>query len=510
MKKLLNIRLFTILGFTVFALLLYGLTIRGHLGIPTPKQIEFEQNGGGHPFETSQERSRYALLLSMVHEKTFAIDKYASMGTPDIGQINGHYFSFFPPGASILAIPLYLLGLKVGAAQMAVFSVSTIFALATMILMLKFAFRIGLHWTIAVFSAVAFGFATNAWGYSVTLYAHLISAFLLLLGLYVTVFFTKSHSFKTAAAVWLIYALAVFIDFPNLFIFLPVVTLLSLNAFNVTNDKEKKSYDLEIRWKYVLAPIVFVLLMAAYGYYNYVNFGDPLKLSNTIPRVKDLKEVVAAMPEGDRRSVGALNPRNMLEGFRSFLISHDRSLVVFSPVVLLFIFGVGYLKETKKLINVGLIAIPVTCLVMYTMFGDPYGGWAFGSRYMIASLPALCLLAGVGLQRFYKNIFIKLFYSLVFIYSAAVSLLAPLTTNVIPPYVEARGSNFNSFYTLNIDMLKDNQLNSFVYNHVLQGSISGVQYYFVILSIVVLAAMVLIWLPKKAYEAEQVSLEARV
>ena len=486
---------------TVIALVLYAVTIRGNLGNPTPQQINSTLKSNGQAFETSQERARYALILSLTNDHSFAIDNYAALGTPDIGKANGHYYSFFPPGASILALPLYLIGIQIGAAQMFTFFISTIFAFLTMLLLVRFALKLKLHWSAALFAAISFGFATNAWGYSVTFYAHLISAFILLLGLYLTLFLEEKRAGITAVAVWTLYALGVFIDFPNLLIFFPIVLLLTYKTFQVS--KNTSTIAIRLDWRYLLAPLIFVAMMGGYGYYNYVHFGNPTTLSNFLPRVKDVSAIELKTHEAGREATSALKTRNMLEGFRSFIISDDRGIVRYSPVVLLFIFGIGYLKRKRRIIEISLFSIAMICLTLYTMFGDPYGGWAFGSRYLIAILPELCILAAVGLHRFGRDIksnidiLVRYVYSIVFIYSAAISLLAPLTTNVIPPKVEGDGLGLRHDYVINLQMLQYDELNSFFYNHILHGVVNGFTYYYIILAFVVAIGLFAIWYPKK-------------
>ena len=176
------------LALAIIAIVFFTLTIRGNVGNPTPEQIDKSLNHNGQAFETSQERSRYALILSMYYDHAFSIDNYASMGTPDIGFIKGHFFSFFPPGASVLALPLFVVGQQLGIAQLAVFSITTLFSFFTMLLIIRFCYQLKLHWSICLLAAISFGFATNAWGYSVTLYAHVISSFFILLGLYSLLF----------------------------------------------------------------------------------------------------------------------------------------------------------------------------------------------------------------------------------------------------------------------------------------------------------------------------------
>lgn len=489
MKKLL-----TPLVLIFFSFFLYFFTFRGHAGNPTAQQIEFEQNSSGQPFETSQERSRWALILSLINDHSFAIDKYASIGTPDIGKINGHYYSFFPPMASIIAVPFYLIGSRLDIAQIAVFFMPMLFALGTMLLIYKYCTKLGLHWSVALFSAFAFGFATSAWGYSVTLFAHLISAFFLLLGLYI-VSFTEKHSFLRAAAFWTVYAMAVYTDFPNVFIFLPLAIVMSLNLFDVKN--EDKKIKVNLRLKYFFAPLIFAVFMGLYGYYNYVNFGNPTTLSNTIPRVQDLKVADKAVPETDKNSGQALKTRNFTNGLYTFFLSPDRSLFVYTPSVLLFIFGIGYMASKDKKIEVLLLSMPATCLTLYCMFGDPYGGWAFGSRYLVAIMPELIIMAGLGLQRFAKNIWVKILYTLVLIYGTGVALLAPITTNVIPPFVEARYLNLDYTYIINWRMIMQNNLSSFFYNYILDKSFPAFYYYLGILAFTSILFTILIWIPKK-------------
>jgi hypothetical protein len=478
------------------SIILYTFTVRGNWGNPTSSEIDANLKTSGQAFETSQERARYALVLSLVNDHTYNIDNYAQMATPDVGRANGHYYSFFPPGASILAVPFYLAGHALGGAQMFTFLISTVFSLLTMLVIAKFCLKLGLHWSVALFASLAFGFATNAWGYSVTFYAHLISAFILISGLYITVFSENKYIILKAFCIGFLYALAVYIDFPNLLIFFPIACLFTLKAFSINKDNEK--FELRIDWRYFIAPVVFIVLMGVYCWTNYVNFGSPTVFSNFLPRVRDVVAIEDNLQELGRDPSSATNTRNMLEGLHSFIVSPDRGLLKYSPIVLLFILGLGYFKDKRRNIEVILLTLPLVCLLLYSMFGDPYGGWAFGSRYMLAVLPELCILAAIGLQRF--GIFAKILYSIVFIYSASVSLLAPLTTNVIPPSVEAGGLGLSDDYSINLQMLASSHLNSFFYNHVLQGRISGIDYYSSILILIVLIGAFAIWFPRKKYE----------
>lgn len=472
----------------------YFLTIRGGFGSPTPHEVEHVLQASGKPFETSQERSRWAMILSIVKEKRIEIDTYASMGTPDIGRINNHYYSFFPPMMSVFAIPMYLLGERFNATQLFTFVTPAFFALGTMILILYIGRYYKFHWSISLLSALLYGFATSAWGYSVTLFAHVASGFFLLLGIYLTIVPQKRPTLA-AFGVWTSYIFAIYLDYPNAFIFLPIAITAFLQGFQIhTTNKHTK---LSMHPGILLAPLVFVLGLGLYGYYNYRLFGKATTFSNTIPRVKDLKEVDLAVPETSKNAGQSLKTRNIVNGLYVFLFSPDRSVAIYTPAILLFVFGLTYFasrKHTKA--QLLLVSVPATCFTLYTMFGDPWGGWAFGSRYLVAIMPELIILAGAGLQQFNRNIWIKILYSIVVIYSSASCLLAPLTTNVIPPLIEAYGLGIDYTYIINWNMLKNNNLDSFAYNNYFHQWFSGMQYYGMILGFLALIFLILIWIPK--------------
>jgi hypothetical protein len=488
---------------SIFVLSLFFLTIRGSFGIPTPVEIDTKLNNSGQAFETSQERSRYALILSLVNYHRFDLGEYASMGTPDIGQINGKYYSFFPPTASVLAIPLYLIGLKINAPQILTFLISTIFSILTMIMIYKFMLSQKTHWSVAIFTSIAFAFGTNAWGYSVTLYAHLISAFALVAGIYFATI--KQKNWQNALIIWLLYAFAILVDFPNIFAFFPIALLVGLRLFEINNNKDE--FKLKLKIGMIIGPIIFLFFMAGYGYYNYIHFESPLKFSNTLNRVRDLKKIEDSNPENKNlESVGALKTRNFINGIYSFTVSHDRGVLIYSPVILLFIFGLSQLRKKDKEMKLLLISVPLINLLTYSMFGDPYGGWAYGSRYMIAIMPELMIIAGLGLdyyakssKKFLKYLVLTL-YSVVFMYSSYMALLSPLTTNVIPPTVEAGSLSLADDYRINKERLHLSHLNSFAYNNYFKDYVTGYGYFYWILIPLNVYALSLIWWPKDRQE----------
>jgi hypothetical protein len=117
------------------------------------------------------------------------------------------------------------------------------------------------------------------------------------------------------------------------------------------------------------------------------------------------------------------------------------------------------------------------------MWGDPWGGYAFGARYLIPSYALLMLLSAFALSKFSKNVIFVAIFFLFSLYSIGVNTLGALTSNANPPKVEVlaleKQTNREQKYTFerNIDYLKQQGTKSFIYNTYLQKTITPVGYY---------------------------------
>jgi len=117
------------------------------------------------------------------------------------------------------------------------------------------------------------------------------------------------------------------------------------------------------------------------------------------------------------------------------------------------------------------------------MWGDPWGGWAFGSRYLIPAYAILAIFLSSVLTRWNRKLlFILLIYP-VLIYSVGVNMVGALTSNRNPPKIEILAleklSGVEEKYTVarNWDYLqKDSK--SFVYRAFLNGRVSPIFYFY--------------------------------
>jgi hypothetical protein len=128
-------------------------------------------------------------------------------------------------------------------------------------------------------------------------------------------------------------------------------------------------------------------------------------------------------------------------------------------------------SETNTL--VGLIAINI---FLYSSWGDPWGGWAFGTRYLIPTMAYLSLFVGIWISKKY-SLWKAIPAFILFSFSSAVSLLGVLTTNAIPPKVEADFLHTGYNFMQNLIFFKDGKSSSFIFNTYASHYVSLTQYY---------------------------------
>jgi hypothetical protein len=104
------------------------------------------------------------------------------------------------------------------------------------------------------------------------------------------------------------------------------------------------------------------------------------------------------------------------------------------------------------------------------MWGDPWGGWAFGGRYLIPSFAVLSIFSSIALSRFRTNLLYLIIFLLVATYSISVNTLGAVTSSRNPPQVETveleklSGKREPFTWERNVMFLSANRSKSFFYN----------------------------------------------
>ncbi|HVF69629.1 MAG TPA: hypothetical protein VNA13_03625 [Xanthomonadales bacterium] len=490
MKKILG-TLFTLL----FCAAILSLSVKGIPGSPTETDlIKPEWNETG-PLEPSIEGGRFALLYSIVEHKSFEFSKdVALLATPDLGYRNGKYISLFAPGASIVAIPGYILGKMVGLSQVGSFATIALFALLNVFLIRKIAILMGANIMSATIASMTFLFASPAFAYASTFYQHHISTSLILLSIFILI---RYNSLLSLAAIWIIYAFAFIVDYPNLIMMAPIaifaISKMLLIKRNVSKIRINFSTNRVLTILSVILPLLFLL------WYNQSANGGPFKLSGTLDRVMSIdkegvpllgSDLVREALENKTMTIppnssffSAFLNRNTPNGLYTHFLSPDRGMIFYTPVMLFGIFSLFlYVKKWNKNILL-LVSVIAFNIIVYSMWDDPQGGWAFGSRYLIPTYAVLAIFIAFALTKFKKNIAFLLLFFIVLSYSVGVNTLGAVSSTSNPPKGEAlaleKQYKVKQKYTYfrNVDQLKSGDSKTYIFRSFAKNYVSAWSYY---------------------------------
>lgn len=497
---------FAIIFLVLLSAGLYSLTIRGVYGNPDVRAMQ-SMKDTTQPFELSPERGRFAHLYSLVENHSYALSsKLANFVYPDVGFYKGRLYSYFGPGISYMAIPFYLLGKNLNVSQVSTFSLVALASIIALIFIYKIAtnvFKLPIWAGLA--AAIFFAFGTIAWAYGVTLYQHHLTVLFLLSSFYAVWKYKQFSRFSWiwASIVWIDYALAIAIDYPNALLFLPVMVYFLIVSLKVRMDQNK--FKISLRPAAIYASAFFIGLSILHGYHNQVNFGSWEKISGSLISYRDIinkqspgtldNEAIRQL-EIKKNIVGFFSEEKMPHGLFVLFLSPDRSLFLYVPLMLLAILGIYFaLSKRRNMEYAVLFACVLVNIFLYGSWGDPWGGWAFGPRYLI---PAMAIgsifIVDFLAHTAYKNTARVIAFAL-FLYSSAIGLLGSLTTNAVPPKLEAAALNAKYNFTRNIDFLNDGKSASFVYNTFLHDKIGLKEYFVFIYAALAIVTFCVIFVP---------------
>lgn len=474
--------------FVLFCITILGLTVRGDKGSPLYFQNENDQRLGG-PFELSNGASRYALTKTIVENKTFFLDeKLAKFSTPDVVDFQGKFISIFTPGVSFIAIPFYIVGKLFGAPQFVSYLAITFFAILNTILVASLAKKLGANYYASILSGLIFLFSTNALVYAHNFTQHHLSTTIILISLLNAL---RKRTFVNNCILGFLISGGVLVDIPNLLLVAPIGIYAFLKSLNI--EKVGGQIKLLIKASIIGFLIGIIPLLSLFAWYNFQTTGSLTKIGQNIGRTHYFRENLPprnsaeGIGSGEKESKGVKLPfktRAQLQGFYVLLFSNERSWLFYSPILLLGFWGFWFSYKSK--VNQNIVALCTSIImvniVVYSMFGDPWGGWAFGSRYLIPSAAILSSAIALLFKQYGRKIFFNILLVLLILYSAAISLLGALTTSAIPPAIEAVNllNPIPHTYVYNWQLLNNNFISSLVYNLFFVGEITPKIYYLIV------------------------------
>jgi hypothetical protein len=359
-----------------------------------------------------------------------------------------------------------------------------------------------------------FAFTSTSWSYAVTLYQHPLTVLLIASGIYsVWKYKNSPSSYFYPSIVWFNYALAVFIDYPNALLYLPVVIYLFFVAFQY--QRTSSEVKIGIRKPVVLAFISFALVTGLHFVHNQHYFGSWRTLSGSLVGYKTIVEnnLTDANNEEVQKTLDGLaknksnvakffSEQNLPNSFGTLMFSRDRGLFLYWPLALLGFLGMT-IRMRKTTAETGvLFGIMAVNVFLYSSWGDPWGGWAYGPRYLIPTMAVLSMFAADFIASKGFAWLKKILAFILGLYSIAIALLGVLTSNAVPPRIENNPLGYNFFR--NIKLLEEGQSGSFAYKTFFAGDMTLRTYYAIIfLALVALFIFILFVLPKIEKEDAQ-------
>jgi TRAP-type uncharacterized transport system fused permease subunit len=193
--------------------------------------------------------------------------------------------------------------------------------------------------------------------------------------------------------------------------------------------------------KWIFGLITFVALfppLVFFAWYNYEAYGNPVQLPGTLQGVDEIgpdgkpakenayesqvltPDQLAALHQGgskEKSTLGFFKTRNLYEGFYIHFLSPDRGIISFTPVILIGVIGLMLLYGRERRIMGLLIACIGANILLYSMWGDPQGGWAFGSRYLIPTYALLAVGVAVALSMWRFSLTVVVIFLPLFVHS---------------------------------------------------------------------------------------------
>ena len=439
------------------AVFLLTVAIRGR-SIDLQARQTIQDTSPGGPYEGSNSTSRFALTQAIVDNQSLFLSPHqAKFAAPDVAKYNDRYISLFTPGISLLGTPFYWLGKLFGLPQVFTYLSVTLTAVINLLLIFVLARRLGASTSASLLSGLIFLAASNALAYSTTFTQHHMTAALILASL---VLASAKTSLTNSFLFGLFTGLGILVDLPNFLFQIPILIFFARRYLSLHHFNRK------------ILPFIpgIAIPICLLFWYNWQTTGSPFRLAQFIGRAREFVTSPSSTqtPSSSRKFSLPYDSRKQLNGLYILLFSNERGWLYYFPVVTIGILGLALALKTKSTNSIALISITVILLILvsYSMFGDPWGGWSFGPRYLIPAFAVISVFTGFAVQVFGRNlVFMFLFFTLT-LRSVYLSSLGSLTTNSIPPKQEAEhlSSPIPYTYKYNLQLVKKNISSSLVYN----------------------------------------------
>jgi Dolichyl-phosphate-mannose-protein mannosyltransferase len=315
------------------------------------------------------------LPLSLLREFDFDLNEFPFLYEGEmpwfLQRINGRVVSAYPPWASLLAVPVYLLPVLGGLAAQSPWihdleKLSATLITALSVVLLLFTLRRLTNEKVAWSIAIVYAFGTSSFSSSSqALWQHGPSQFFLTLTIYWLVKGLDEPRFSAFAGLAL--GSAIVCRPSNVFMAIPIAAYVLLRH----------------RDHFVGFCLAALPPFLGFVTYNMIYNGSPVSTGFAVGIINPSR----------LRSLGAhLFKTPLHEGLTGILVSPSRGLFIYSPILLLAFVGMVMVWRDSKLVLLKYLSLaPLLTILLTAKWINWYGGGSYGPRLLADTTPFLCL-----------------------------------------------------------------------------------------------------------------------
>ncbi len=466
--------------FFIFIALILLISVDAIRGNGSSSQILKIRDIDGSPFQNSLTRGRFSLIQAIANDKSFIIDKYAKTAFPDVLYANGHYYSVFIPGPALLASPLYKIGQQFELGILFVFLLGPFLIIITAIIFFKTLKDLYFKNAISLLITFIAIFGTNIYPYSVIFNAHPFSVLAITLSLYgaVQVIAKKRHLLGNFIF-WFSYGFGLISDYPNAITMLPIGLVLLVESIKIIQKNDQRFLSINLSYFFCFfVSFIFIIPLLFYTKTLFGSYFTTIETHQIQGYVDNNGKNVYKLPDDPKFYLNhkpiykslKLDPHFTYSGFYTLLLSPERGLFFFAPILILALLGINELFVANKKLFYGLFFSIFFTIFVYSSYTDYEGGWSFGTRFFIGITPLICVFLAYATKKYLKNLFFTFSLIILGILSIAINTLGALTSRINPSSLEGEFANchIDCSFIREIPLLNHKEYTSFVYNEYLQ------------------------------------------
>ncbi|OGH05897.1 MAG: hypothetical protein A2W22_02540 [Candidatus Levybacteria bacterium RBG_16_35_11] len=316
-------------------------------------------------FDTDASMARYYLTRSIVERFDLSIP--ADFG---IKGIDGRDYSWYGLGQSVLAIPFYLLGKYLSDPANAVSIMPQIFGAAAAVLVFLFCIVLGYSRRTSLYVALLYGLGTFAWPLAKQPFDHTIETFFILLSIYFIYLYVTDKKFLHLLFSAFSFGFAFITRQTSMLVIMPLFVLVIVHYLK---RHDFKTTACLITRDLALFSLAFLPFIGLSLWYNYYRFGSIFETGYQLIAVRTGIDFFSGTP--------------FLTGLSGFLISPGKGFFYYSPVAILFFFGIKSFFKRHLELAICFILIALSYLFFLSKNLYWHGDWAWGPRYLLAITP---------------------------------------------------------------------------------------------------------------------------